>query len=537
MYHQRKLAVAISATLAISALSGCSTNRPVASSSSSYQKTMGDVEFQKAAHLLLNTNANTNKSRPLNYRVSKATYRQNINHRIQKAYRTQQKTALFQKTAYHRNRTQTSRTLEITTDLEKAAQQLLSSPPQNVAQETTYPPINLDNTYLPKGKDVYSNIYIAPTGVTKQPSYITKEQNSTPIKHKEARGADHDDMWKRIYRGQKIKSYTNHPSVRRFIKSYARNPARINRITKRASKYLFMVVAELERRNMPTELALLPFVESAYVNTARSHASAAGMWQFIPSTGRLYGLKQKRGYDGRMDSFEATRAALDYLQKLNKEFHGDWFLSLAAYNAGEGRVQRAINYNRRKGRPTNYWSLRLPKETRQYVPRLLAYKEIIRNPKRYGIHLPRASSRPTLTTIWVNKKVNLRKAAKKAGLRSNTLTALNPSYLRGITTPRYSKRIILPVQHAARLERVIKGIAKPNRYVKKGYSKRYKTAKTNGKYIITHRVRRGETLYKIAMRHGTTVKNIMRINKLRSSRVKAGKRIKVASKYKRYSYS
>jgi predicted component of type VI protein secretion system len=195
MYHRRKLAVAISATLAISALSGCSTNRPVVTPSS-YQKTMGDVEFQKAAHLLLNTN----KSRPLNYRVSKATYRHNINPRIQKASPTQQNTARFQKTAYHRSRTQTPRTLKITTDLEKVAQQLLSSPQKNVAQETRYRPINLRNTYLPKSKGVYSNIYIAPTGVTKQPSYITKEQNSTPIKHKKTHDADHNDMWKRIYR-------------------------------------------------------------------------------------------------------------------------------------------------------------------------------------------------------------------------------------------------------------------------------------------------------------------------------------------------
>jgi membrane-bound lytic murein transglycosylase D len=530
MYHQRKLAVAISATLAISALSGCSTNHNV-TTPSSYQKNMGDVEFKKAAHLLLKTN----KPHPLKYKVRKATYRYNTNHRIQKAYRTQQKTTRFQKTAYHPSRT--PRTIGIITDLEKAAAELLGSPKKISVQDTTYRPIKLKNNDRPKSKDVYSNIYIAPAGATKQSPYITKEQNSTPIQHKASR-AGHDDMWKRIYRGQKIKSYANHPSVRRFIRSYSRNPTRINRIAKRASKYLFMVVTELERRNMPTELALLPFVESAYLNTARSHASAAGMWQFIPSTGRLYGLKQKRGYDGRMDSFEATRAALDYLQKLNKEFHGDWFLSLAAYNAGEGRVQRAINYNRRKGRPTDYWSLRLPKETRQYVPRLLAYKEIIRNPKRYGIHLPRASSRPALTTIWVNKKVNLRKAAKRAGLPATTLTALNPSYLRGITTPRYSKRIILPIKHAARLQRVIKGTVKPSyRYVNKGYSKRYKTTKGDGKRIITHRVRRGETLYKIAMRHGTTVKSIMRMNKLRSSRVRAGKRIKVASKYKRYSYS
>jgi membrane-bound lytic murein transglycosylase D len=340
-------------------------------------------------------------------------------------------------------------------------------------------------------------------------------------------------------------NYTNHPSVQRFIRHYASDRARLNRITNRASKYLFHIVIELERRGMPTELALLPFVESAYVNTARSHAAAAGMWQFIPETGRRYGLKQRRGFDGRMDSFEATRAALDYLQKLNRQFNGDWFLSLAAYNAGEGRVARAIKYNRSRGRPTNYWNLRLPKETREYVPRLLAYKEIIRNPRRYGIQLPRAASRPVLTSIWLNRAVDLRQAARRAGLPANILTELNPSYLHGITTPRLSKRVILPVNLAGRLQQVLQRMPTVRdsgyryaKYSKKKYSKRYKKrSKTSKKRVITHRVRRGETLYKIAVRHGTTVKKIMRMNRLRSSRVRAGKHLRVASRRasKRYS--
>ena len=293
-------------------------------------------------------------------------------------------------------------------------------------------------------------------------------------------------------------------SVKRFIKHYASDTARLQRISKRASNYLFMVVAELEKRNMPTELALLPFVESAYVNTAKSHAAAGGMWQFIPSTGRLYGLKQTRGYDGRMDSFEATRAALDYLQKLHREFRGDWFLALAAYNAGEGRVGRAIKANRRKGRPTDYWNLRLPKETREYVPRLLAYKEIIRNPGRYGLRLPIATSKPSLVTIRVNKAIDLRKAASRAGLPSHTLTSINPSYLHGITTPRLSKRVILPARHAGRLQHAIrqmpsvrdsgyryaKNYGKKKRYSKKRYAKkRYSKSYKKSKRVITHRVR------------------------------------------------
>ena len=479
MYHKRNLAAAISVALAISTLTGCSANnsnnvKPVAAS---YKSEMGDAEFQKAA--------------------------------------------------YHLTRTTTPRRTNIKTDLEAAAEIL------GVTKKVQPRPATKKVAYKP-----------VPAATQKKWQKARSYSKQKVQQHK-----NHGDMWKRIYQGQKLGNYGNHPQVRRFIKSYSSNPARLKRISNRASDYLFMVVAELERRNMPTELALLPFVESAYVNTAKSHASAAGMWQFIPSTGRLYGLKQTKGYDGRMDSFEATRAALDYLQKLNREFNGDWFLSLAAYNAGEGRVGRAIAANKRKGKPTDYWSIRLPRETREYVPRLLAYKEIIRTPERYGLRLPVATSRAALIPVQVNKAVDLRKVAQKAGLPRYTLTALNPSYLHGITTPRLSKRVILPARHAGRLHRVLQQMPKvrdsnfryaknasKKRYSKKRYSKSYKK-KYKGKRIVTHRVRSGETLYRIALRHGTTVKSIMRMNKMRSSRVAAGKRLRVASKRssKRYS--
>jgi membrane-bound lytic murein transglycosylase D len=525
MYHQRKLAVAVSAAFAISVLSGCSSNNTIKKSTApSYQNNMRDVEFQKAAHLLINSNLS--KRAYEGAIIKKASYKQSLSN------------IGLKKVAYHASRAEHPRKIDVAKDLEKAAV-ILGVVKKSVASKTIYRPANKTETYRPHLREAAHLLGVGTknniaTAVTKSQ---TKSSKKPPNRH--------DDMWKRIYRGQKMGNYTDHPKVRRFIKGYASDRARLNRITNRASKYLFMIVAELERRNMPTELALLPFVESAYVNTARSHAAAAGMWQFIPSTGRSYGLKQRRGYDGRMDSFESTRAALDYLQKLNKDFKGDWFLSLAAYNAGEGRVQRAINYNRRKGRPTDYWSLPLPRETREYVPRLLAYKEIIRHPERYGIRLPVATSRPALVPVQVNKVVDLRKVARHAGLPASTLTDLNPSYLQGVTTPRLSKRIILPARHAGRLHHIIRKMpaAKDSnyrytkRYAKKRSTKRYKKSKRTSKRIITHRVRRGETLYRIALRHGTTVKKIMRMNKLRSSKVQAGKRIKIASKIssKRYS--
>ncbi|MCK5813108.1 MAG: transglycosylase SLT domain-containing protein, partial [Cocleimonas sp.] len=449
MYHQRQLAVAVSAALAISVFSGCSSNSAI-KKSSSYQHSMGDVEFQKSAHLLINLDKSKLDSQGAN--IKTASYNQRTSG------------VKLKKSAYHSTRTEHPRKGSVTKDLEKAAE-ILGVTKQPAVSQTLYRPANNSQAYRPVLREVAHLLGVGPKYDVTQP--VTERQTQL---HKQAAG--NDDMWERIYRGQKIGNYGNHPKVRRFIKGYASDRARLNRITNRASKYLFMIVAELERRNMPTELALLPFVESAYVNTARSHAAAAGMWQFIPSTGRLYGLKQRRGYDGRMDSFEATRAALDYLQKLNRDFKGDWFLSLAAYNAGEGRVQRAINYNRSKGRPTNYWSLRLPRETREYVPRLLAYKEIIRHPERYGISLPVATSRPALVPVQVNKVIDLRKAARRAGLPIDTLTELNPSYLQGITTPRLSKRIILPARHAGRLHHIIRKMpsGKDSNY---RYTKRY----------------------------------------------------------------
>jgi len=461
---------------------------------------------------------------------------------IQKASYNRSTTAVrLQKASYHPTRIERPRKIGIAKDLKKAAA-MLGITKKPTRSQNIYRPAKSSQVYYPQLRKVAALLGVNTKNNQARQKPVV-QQPQTQLRQQAASG--NDNMWHRIYRGQKMGSYAKHPKVRRFIRHYASDTKRLDRITKRASKYLFMIVAELERRKMPTELALLPFVESAYVNTARSHAAAAGMWQFIPSTGRLYGLKQRRGYDGRMDSFEATRAALDYLQKLNKDFNGDWFLSLAAYNAGEGRVQRAINYNRRKGRPTNYWSLRLPKETREYVPRLLAYKEIIRHPKRYGIRLPTATSRPSLISVQVNKVVDLRKVARYAGLPVYTLTALNPSYLQGITTPRLSKRIILPARDAGRLHHIIRKMpsAKDSnyrytkRYSKKRSSKRYKKSKRSSKRIITHRIRRGETLYKIALRHGTTVKKIMRMNKLRSSKVQAGRRLKIASQRRGKSYS
>ncbi len=347
----------------------------------------------------------------------------------------------------------------------------------------------------------------------------------------------HNNVWGRIYQGFKIRDYNHQPLVKRFTREFSRNPARIQQLADRSSDFLYMVVNELNRRHMPTELALLPFVESAYRNAAYSHAGAAGMWQFIPATGRRFGLHRTRSYDARLDPIKATKAALSYLQALNRQFKGDWLLSLAAYNCGEYRVAREIANNKRRGMRTDYWSLNLPRETRQYVPRLLAFKQIFRNPRAYGVRLRGIPNQVALTSIRVNKAVNLRKAAATAGLPSDTLTILNSAFLHGITTPRISNEILLPRRHAGRLTKVIHRLPKArdvqHKYAYQPRKKKRYSKKKRYRYV---KVRRGDNLYQIAKRHGISVKRLKRLNKLRSNKIWPGKRLKVAiRKGKRYS--
>ena len=266
------------------------------------------------------------------------------------------------------------------------------------------------------------------------------------------------DTWSRVFRSFRLPDHSQNPRVQQFIQSYARNPGQLSILSERASVFLHMIIEEVERRGMPAEVALLPFVESGFDADVFSHAGAAGLWQFIPSTGRNYGLKQTGNYDARMDPFAATGAALTYLQKLQREFNGDWLLALAAYNCGENCVHRAVNKARQNGLQPSFWNLSLPKETMNYVPRLLAFKELIGRSRQYGIRLPATPNAAKLAQLRTNKPVDLRQVALQAGLPANRLTELNPCFRTGITTPEHSNRIILPREYADRLAQIIRGM-------------------------------------------------------------------------------
>ncbi len=312
-----------------------------------------------------------------------------------------------------------------------------------------------------------------------------------------------DDVWDRVRLGLKLNAEGGRPEVRDSLNWYLANRDFLDQATTRARPYLYYIVSEVERRRMPMEVALLPIVESAFRPDATSRHKASGLWQFIPGTGTRFGLSRSRWYDGRRDVMASTQAALDYLQQLHEAFRGDWLAAIAAYNCGERNVARAIEANRRAGRPTDFWSLKLPRETRGYVPRLLAVSQIIATPLRYQVSLPPVENKPYLTTVAVGRQMDLNKAAVMAGMSVGELRALNPGFLKHVSDPDGPHELILPVQRAEVFRRAlaIQG--------------------TDGLAVRStlHVVRRGENLGAIARRYAVTVEEIKAANHLKSERL------------------
>ncbi|AEI77697.1 membrane-bound lytic murein transglycosylase D [Cupriavidus necator N-1] len=259
-----------------------------------------------------------------------------------------------------------------------------------------------------------------------------------------------NDIWDRIRRGFAMQDLEG-TLVDDRTQWYAQRPEYMERMVGRSSRYLYHIVEELERRKMPTELALLPFVESAFNPQAQSTAKAAGMWQFIPSTGRSYNLKQNMFRDERRDVLASTDAALDYLARLYDMF-GDWHLALAAYNWGEGAVSRAIARNQARGLPTDYASLPMPNETRYYVPKLQAVKNIIANPAAYNVKLPEIPDHPYFVTVTTSRDIDVNLAAKLADMSVEEFKALNPSFNRPVILGASNPQILLPFDNAERFQ-------------------------------------------------------------------------------------
>lgn len=251
------------------------------------------------------------------------------------------------------------------------------------------------------------------------------------------------DLWKRIRSGFAMRDMDSR-RVKYYERWYAQRPEYVARMTERAHRYLYYITGEVEKRGMPTEIALLPMIESAFNPTANSVSNASGIWQFIPSTGKHFGLQQNWWHDERRDVISATNSALDYLQKLHDQF-GDWQLALAAYNWGEQGVARAQAYNRRHHRPTDYEHLRMPRETRDYVPKLLAVKNIVNDPEKFGLALEYIPNQPYFAAIFPPYHMDVKVAAKLADIPMEEFLALNPSHNRPVILQNDSTPILLPV--------------------------------------------------------------------------------------------
>jgi membrane-bound lytic murein transglycosylase D len=312
------------------------------------------------------------------------------------------------------------------------------------------------------------------------------------------------DFWQQLRSGFRLAG-AQHPSVKRQIRIYSNNARQVERILKRGEPYLAYIHHAVEQRNFPAEITLLPFVESSYDPFAYSHGRAAGLWQFIPATGKRYGLRQDWWYDGRRDVAASTEAALDYLETLQKEFDGDWLLSLAAYNSGEGTVRRAIKRNRRAGRPTDFWHLDLPQETSVYVPRLLAISAVIARAGHYGVKLSPVAPEPGFRLVDTHGQLDLGIAAELAEMESEALYRLNPGFNRWATHPEGPHRLAIPVEKTKVFEDNLAALPAASR-VK----------------WVRHRIHRGETLSHIARRYDTTVAVLRNSNAIRGSRIRAG---------------
>ncbi len=313
------------------------------------------------------------------------------------------------------------------------------------------------------------------------------------------------DLWARLRAGFRLPKLDS-PLVARYERWFADKSEFMRAMMERARMYLYYIVEEVEKRGMPTEIALLPAIESAYKPYAYSRARAAGLWQFIPSTGRHYGLKMNWWYDGRRDVIASTQAALDYLEKLYSDFDGDWFLALAAYNAGEGRVMRAIEYNRRRGRPTSFEHLtQLKEETRHYVPKLMAMVNIVSDPARYGVQLAAIPNEPYFARVDVDSQIDLGVVARLMDMSVEELTLINPGLNRWATDPDGPHHLLVPVDKKDDLIEGLNNLAEEQR-------------------LRWHRhiVRRGDTLHELAARYGVTVQAIRNTNGLRSNLVRAG---------------
>ena len=315
--------------------------------------------------------------------------------------------------------------------------------------------------------------------------------------------SDNSDLWRVIADHQEI-IVENNPRIQSHIDWISQRPDYLASISKRAEPFLYLVVSELEKEEVPIEIALLPIVESDYYPFSYSHGTATGIWQFIPSTGRMYGLDEDWWHEDRRDVLASTKAAVRYLKDLNRMFDGDWLLSIAAYNAGPGRVQRAIDKNLNQGKRTDYWSLDLPKETEKYVPKLLALGKVLKNPERFNQKLIKIENKPYLEPINLESQFDLALIAQWTNLSIDEIYSFNPGLKRWATPEALPYKILLPVDVVGDFKEILTN-----------QKNRPKVSWTR------YKVKEGDSLSIIAQNFNTTINQIQSVNNINGSLIRA----------------
>lgn len=315
----------------------------------------------------------------------------------------------------------------------------------------------------------------------------------------------HKTAWDRLFALYSLPEIENE-RIENEIQNYLNHPQFLVKIQQRAEPYLHFILDEIEAKKIPGEIALLPVIESSFRPTAISKSRASGLWQFIPATGRLFGLKQNWWYDGRNDIYASTRAATTYLQQLSNRYENDWLLALAAYNAGLGNIGKAIRKNEKKDLPTDYWSLPLTKETTNYIPRLLAIAKILANSEKYNIPLHPIPNKPYFTVVNLDSQIDLGVAAELAKTSVDDFFSLNPGYKRWTTHPDGPHHLLIHTDKADAFK-----------------DKFEHTLKKDRMKWVRHTIKQGEYLGSIAKQYRTSVKAIRKTNRLKKDNIRAGR--------------
>jgi membrane-bound lytic murein transglycosylase D len=373
------------------------------------------------------------------------------------------------------------------------------------------PAVEEPNGFIPfaEPSSTYPEAPTPPSAQATEPTDSTLA--ATPTQVAGLTPAQYADLFDRMRAGFKLDD-VERVAVEQQLNWFASHPDYLERAFGRAELYMYHIVTELEARGMPLEIALLPVVESAFEPYAYSRARASGLWQFIPDTGSRYGLKQDWWYDGRRDVVESTRAALDYLQSLHDEFNGDWLLAIAAYNCGEMNVERALDANRAKGKPLDFWSLKLPKETQAYVPKLLAMRRLVADPETYDISISPIPNQPYFARVETHGQIELKVAAEIAGVTDEELYELNPAFHRWATDPKGPHFLLLPVDGAQVFTQNISQLSEDQRM-----------------HSQTYTVGRGDSVASVAKRFDTTVNVVREMNDLPTGALTVGSDLHVPS--------